>query len=147
VTSKPESKTPPDAPARHSQRLDKWLWHARVARTRTLCARLVETGKVRVNRAPARKPATNVSAGDVLTLVVRGQVRIFKVLACGLRRGPAAQARALYEDLSPAPVKPEKGPAPPQAPALREKGSGRPTKRDRRRIDSWLSGNEDGSGR
>ncbi|GBE43608.1 heat shock protein 15 [bacterium BMS3Bbin10] len=143
MTLKPESKTLPDVSAIGNQRLDKWLWHARVARTRTLSARLVETGKVRVNRAPVRKPGRSVSAGDVLTLTIRGRVRVLKVLACGRRRGPAAQARELYEDLSPPPVKREKGPAPLQAPAQREKGSGRPTKRDRRRIDSWLSENED----
>lgn len=146
MTSKPESKTPPEVSARQNQRLDKWLWHARVAKTRTLSARLVETGKVRVNRALTRKPSRSVGAGDVLTLVVHGRVRVLKVLACVLRRGPAAQARELYEDLSPAPVKREKGTAPLQAPATREKGSGRPTKRDRRRIEAWVSENEDATG-
>ena len=96
-----------------------------------------------MNRAPVRKPGRSVSAGDVLTLVVNRRVLVLKVLACGLRRGPAAQARELYEDLSPAPVKRERGPAPLQAPALREKGAGRPTKRDRRRIVRWLSAHED----
>lgn len=143
MTSKPESKTPPEVSGRAKQRLDKWLWHARAAKTRTLSARLVETGKVRVNRVPVRKPGRSVSAGDVLTIVIRGNVRVLKVLACSLRRGPAVQARALYEDLSPVLVKREKGPAPRPAPALREKGSGRPTKRDRRRMDSWLSANEE----
>ena len=143
MTSNPELKTPPEFTGRKSQRLDKWLWHARIAKTRTLCARLVETGKVRVNRAPVRKPSRTVCPGDVLTLVVHSRVLVLKVLACALRRGPAAQARELYEDLSPPPVKRDKYPALLSATALREKGSGRPTKRDRRRIVAWLSANED----
>ncbi|MFQ5626100.1 MAG: hypothetical protein ACE5FM_05540, partial [Methyloligellaceae bacterium] len=58
---------------------------------------------------------------------------------CGQRRGPAAEARELYEDMSPAREERGSSAAPPPAPALREKGAGRPTKRDRRRIDTWLS--------
>lgn len=143
MTSKAGQKTPLDAAVRAKQRLDKWLWHARVAKTRTLCARLVETGKVRVNHTPVRKPGRNVTAGDVLTVVSHARVLVLKVRACALRRGSADQAGQLYEDLSPPPVKREKGPAALQAPAQREKGSGRPTKRDRRRIEAWLSENGD----
>jgi ribosome-associated heat shock protein Hsp15 len=90
------------------QRLDAWLWCARLAKTRADCARLVEKGSVRLNRQPTDKPHARVGPGDVLTIAVgqgdRATIRIWRVLALAERRGPAPEARALYEDLSaPAP--------------------------------------------
>jgi ribosome-associated heat shock protein Hsp15 len=122
----------PDQHEGHStQRLDKWLWFARMAKSRTLAAQLVQDGKVRVNRAKVTKPAQTVRPDDVLTIVVRGNIQVLKVLAPGLRRGPPAEARQLYEVLSasgsPAPVQP--------GPVQRARGSGRPSKRDRRLLD------------
>jgi ribosome-associated heat shock protein Hsp15 len=116
------------------QRLDKWLWFARVVKSRTLAAALVETGKVRVNRVRAEKAAQSVRAGDVLTVSVHKAVRVLKVLAPGERRGPAAEARMLYDDLTP-PAVPAGGAGAAPATAAREPGTGRPTKRDRRAID------------
>jgi len=85
------------------QRLDIWLWHARVARTRGLCARLVAAGAVRLNRQPIDKPHARVRPGDVLTLALgsaeRGLVRVLRVQALAERRGPAPEARQLYEEL------------------------------------------------
>lgn len=87
-----------------SQRLDLWLWCARVAKTRAACATIAERGQVRINRQPTDKPHAKVRSGDVLTLAVggaeRGSVRIWRVLALAERRGPSAEARLLYEDLS-----------------------------------------------
>lgn len=120
------------------QRLDKWLWYTRVAKTRTLATRLVETGKARVNRTRATKASRTIRVGDVITLMIHEQVRILKVLECGTRRGPAAEARELYEDMSPPPTKREKAPMRPAPAALREKGAGRPTKRDRRKMLAWM---------
>ncbi len=118
-----------------TQRLDKWLWFARLARTRTLAARLVEGGKVRVNREKVLKPAHIVKPGDVITAALGGRVRVARITDAGLRRGPAEEARALYEDLSP-PMMPA-GPQPePSGPASHPFGIGRPTKRDRRRLDA-----------
>lgn len=118
------------------QRLDKWLWYARIAKTRSLATRLVEAGKARVNKARVSKASRVVRPGDVITLAVHEQVKVLKIIACGVRRGPAPEARELYEDLSPPPVPRVRRlrilPA-----AQREKGAGRPTKRDRRRIDAW----------
>lgn len=128
----------PEGAARDGQRLDKWLWYSRIAKTRTLATRLVESGKARVNSARVRKASRTVGAGDVITLVIHEQVRVLKVLACGVRRGPAAEARELYEDMSPPPAPREKRTQPPPRPAQREPGTGRPTKRDRRQIDAWL---------
>lgn len=82
------------------QRLDKWLWYARVARTRTLAARLVVEGHVRLNGQHVDQPARNVRPGDVLTIALEREVRVLRVLAPGVRRGPAPQARLLYDELS-----------------------------------------------
>ncbi len=130
-----------------SQRLDKWLWFARVVKTRTLAASLVDSGKIRVNKVKVSKPSHNIRSGDVITATVARRVRIFKVCATGVRRGPATEARTLYEELTPATVPimsqgqkssgaDKSADAPMSQPsALRDVGSGRPTKRDRRQID------------
>ena len=82
------------------QRLDKWLWFARVVKSRTLAARLVCDGYVRVNGIRVGTPARAVQAGDVLTIALERQVRVMRVLGGGERRGPFAEACLLYEDLS-----------------------------------------------
>jgi ribosome-associated heat shock protein Hsp15 len=81
------------------QRLDKWLWHARVVKARTSAAALVEAGHVRINGVREKSPAHPVKAGDVLTIGLDRGVRIFKVVGFAMRRGDASAARALYEDL------------------------------------------------
>jgi ribosome-associated heat shock protein Hsp15 len=81
------------------QRLDKWLWCARFMRQRADCARLVAEGRLRVNRQPTDKPHARLRVGDVLTLPLRGEVRVIEVLALGVRRGPAEDARLLYRDI------------------------------------------------
>ncbi len=113
-------------------RLDKWLWYARVVKSRTLAATLVEEGKVRLNRERITKPSQSVRVGDVLTISVGPRVRILEVAAIGTRRGPASEAQALYIDRAPPPP-PESEPAP-LASVERAAGAGRPTKRDRRQI-------------
>ncbi len=84
---------------RPTQRLDKWLWHARLCKTRGLAAEIVAGGKVRVNGRPVRKPATAVGAGDTLTVVLAGRVRVLRVTGLPERRGPAPEAQAHYTDL------------------------------------------------
>jgi ribosome-associated heat shock protein Hsp15 len=83
-------------------RLDKWLWQARFFKTRGLSGALVGAGRVRINGAKTAKPAHPVGPGDVLTFPQSRTVRIIRILALGARRGPASEARALYEDLAPA---------------------------------------------
>lgn len=83
-----------------SIRLDKWLWFARLAKSRSLAARLCTEGRIRVNRIVVTKPATALRLGDILTLPQGGQIRVVRLVAIGLRRGPAAEARCLYEDLT-----------------------------------------------
>jgi ribosome-associated heat shock protein Hsp15 len=116
------------------QRLDKWLWFARIAKSRTLAAKLVSEGHVRVNSARIDIPAKAVGPGDVLTVSLPRDVKVLKILASGSRRGPFEEARLLYEDLSSPP------PAGDQAIQMpkREAGAGRPTKRERRALGAWL---------
>ena len=81
------------------QRLDKWLWFARFAKTRTLAARLVSEGSVRLNGVRCETPAKLVGPGDVLTVAAPHVTAVVRVLAAGERRGPAPEARLLYEDV------------------------------------------------
>jgi ribosome-associated heat shock protein Hsp15 len=81
------------------QRLDMWLWCARAAKARSDCARLVEEGAVRLNRQPTVKAHAKLRIGDVLTMALRGEVRVWRVMALAARRGPAPEARLLYEEV------------------------------------------------
>src|SRR5262249_4885505 len=105
-------------------------WHARVVRTRTQAAELVNSGHVRLNSVRVDAASRVVRAGDVVTVALDRTVRLLKVLGFADRRGPPIQGRALYEDLPPPP---KSDPAPSRA--HREPGAGRPPKRDRRAID------------
>jgi ribosome-associated heat shock protein Hsp15 len=112
-------------------RLDKWLWFARFCKSRTLAAKLCAAGRVRIEGEIIYKAHHLVRPGDVLTFPLGPHIRVIRVLQLGMRRGPAAEARQLYEDL--APPKPAATMAPGAAP--REPGSGRPTKAERRAHD------------
>ncbi|MGH6715282.1 MAG: RNA-binding S4 domain-containing protein [Bradyrhizobium sp.] len=81
------------------QRLDKWLWHARVVKARTSAAALVGAGHVRVNGIREIAPGHSVKAGDVLTIALDRSVRVLKVVGFAARRGDATSARVLFEDL------------------------------------------------
>ncbi len=136
----------PDSGAQTSQRIDQWLWFARIAKSRTLAQALIERGKVRVNRIKIEKTSTTVKPGDVLTLSLGPRVISIEILGIGSRRGPASEAQALYRDL--APLRPRapstsqlsKGPVADGSivrQAIRLDGSGRPTKRERRLTDRF----------
>jgi ribosome-associated heat shock protein Hsp15 len=81
------------------QRLDKWLWHARVVKARTSAAALIEAGHVRLNSAREKAPGHSVKIGDVLTVSLDNSVRVLKVVGFAERRGDASAARLLYADL------------------------------------------------
>lgn len=81
------------------QRIDKWLWFARFAKSRTLAAKLVEDGFVRVNGQRAENPAKAVAVGDVVTVAVARTTAVVRVQGLGQRRGPAPEARLLYAEL------------------------------------------------
>lgn len=92
--------------ARPTLRLDKWLWQARFVKSRSLAAKLIEGG-MRVNSLRIAKPSYAVGAGDVLTFALGARVRVVRIVDLGTRRGPAPEAQALYEDLSPPPPEPD----------------------------------------
>ena len=81
------------------QRLDKWLWHARVVKARASAAALVEAGHVRINGTRETAPGHAVKAGDVLTIGLDRTVRVLKITGFCERRGDAVSARRLYDDL------------------------------------------------
>ena len=89
--------------AEASLRADVWLWRARFCKTRSLAARLIEEGRVRLTRAGVEtrldKPARAIRPGDALVFAVAGRLHAVRIEALGERRGPAAEARTLYSDL------------------------------------------------
>ncbi len=111
-------------PAPESLRIDKWLFHARFFKTRSLAAKLVSEGRLRVDGTPISKPSRMVVPGATLTFPQGDAIRVIRILAMGTRRGPAPEARELYEDLSP-PERPSRDPSAPQADV-------RPSAKDRR---------------
>lgn len=120
------------------QRVDKWLFFARVVKSRTLAGKLAEAGKIRVNSNKINSASYQVKVEDVLTITLERKILVLKILAPGEKRGPYVEAKELYEDLSPEPVKRDaSGFVPP--PAQREPGSGRPTKKERREMDKFRS--------
>lgn len=121
-------------------RLDKWLWAARCFKTRALAAEACEQGRCEVDERPA-KAGQRLRVGQRVVVRTPGGERVLEVRALSDRRGPAEAARQLFVDHSP--------PPPPRDPLarllaepvfVRERGSGRPTKRDRRRLDQERRG-------
>jgi len=125
-------------PTPASQRVDTWLWHARLFKSRTVAGDMVSAGKVRLTRfgvtSKIGKTASPVKPGDELSFYKGRDLKVVKIVSCATRRGPAPEAQALYEDLSPPPISREKRKS---APAQREEGSGRPTKKERRALDEF----------
>ncbi len=122
------------AEAQAKLRIDKWLWQARFFKTRSLAAKQVSGGHVRVNGNRALKPAQAVGPGDVLTFSQGRAIRVVRIEALGERRGPATEAQTLYADLSEKRDKPLDNP--------KFEGKGRPSKKDRRAIDLSRRSNE-----
>ena len=120
-----------------SLRLDKWLWYARFFKSRSLATQVSAKGRIRINGKVIRKAHQGLHIGDVLTFSKGHDIRVVRVVNLGSRRGPAAEAQALYDDLDP-PMPRKKSDA--GAPAQRERGHGRPTKRERRETDRFRGG-------
>lgn len=117
--------TNPEKGSVASLRLDKWLWHARFFKTRSRSAEVVSGGHVRVNSRPVSKASFAVRPGDTLTFAQGRDIRVVRILGISDHRGPAADAQALYDDLSP-----------PAAPAPKNAGAptaerGRLSRKDR----------------
>jgi ribosome-associated heat shock protein Hsp15 len=81
-----------------ARRIDQWLWFARLAKTRTLAAKLIADGACRINKARISKPSHPIAPGDVLVFAHAGRVRVLTVQATGHRRGPASEAATLYSE-------------------------------------------------
>jgi ribosome-associated heat shock protein Hsp15 len=121
-------------------RIDKWLFFARFFKSRSLAATLCAAGKVRINRLPIQKAHHAVRVGDVLTFPQGRAIRVVRIAALGARRGPAEEARALYEDLAPSAPQPAEPSATAPLAGVRAAGAGRPTKADRRAIERLHNG-------
>lgn len=117
-------------------RADKWLWYARFFKTRSLASKVCNAGKLRIDGELVSKAHQKVKPGDVLTFPQSRHVRVVKVVSLASRRGPAAEAQDLYEDLKP-PSAEGRLPKTPgaRAPVGRAPGAGRPTKQERRALD------------
>ncbi len=115
------------------QRIDKWLWFARVVKTRTAAQKLVAGGRVRINGERHQTVSRQVATGDVLTIVLGRGIRILRVKAPGRRRGPADEARTLFDDLTPPEAARPRSGATQPAPAPDQ----RPDRRDRRAIRAF----------
>lgn len=110
-------------------RIDRWLWAARLFKTRSLASRACGSGHVKINGRSV-KAAKPVRSGDRLEVTTPAGLRVLEVLALADKRGPAAVARSLYEDHTPAVEPAERVPST----GARARGAGRPTKRDRRLL-------------
>lgn len=120
-------------------RVDKWLWHARFFKSRSLATAMVAAGRLRIDRQPVSKAHTSVRPGSVLTFPQGDDIRVIEVLAIGKRRGPAAEARTLFNDLEPPQPRSRADPRP-VTPGARSRGAGRPTKKERRDTDRLKGG-------
>jgi len=114
-------------------RLDKWLWAARFFKTRSLAGREARAGHIRLNGRHVAKASATIAPGDVLTFPKARRVLVVRVLVLDDRRGPFETARTMYEDLTPPDAPPEGSVS--GASAGRPRGSGRPTKAERRALD------------
>ena len=118
-----------------TQRLDKWLWFARVVRTRTASAELVSRGKVQINGVKITKPGHVVKLDEVVTVILQEKLRLLRVAGFAERRGNAEAAATLFVDLTPRPTAPTPETSHEPKQGQRDAGSGRPTKRQRRDLD------------
>ena len=129
MSSRPGSEAGPAGPA---VRVDKWLWAVRVFRTRTAATTACNAGRVTIGDEPA-KPAARISAGDIVSARRADRLVVYRVLEPIEKRVGAKLVEAVAEDLSPPKPPTDRSTAPPGG--ARERGRGRPTKKERRDID------------
>ncbi|WP_416407732.1 RNA-binding S4 domain-containing protein [Agrobacterium rosae] len=134
-----EKQQPHDA---GRQRLDKWLFFARMVKSRSLAQSYILSGNVRVNGNAVRQSSHLVKPGDRLELFFERSNKLLVVLASGERRGPYEEAKLLYDDQTPPPAPGDR--MTPLEQAMREPGSGRPTKKERRALDRFISDSGEG---
>jgi len=120
-------------PNQQAQRIDKWLWHARFFKTRSLAQKQVVTGKIRVDTEKISSPSRKILAGNVLTITRERDIKIIEILSIADKRGPFSEAQLLYNDLSPPKPEIEKQEATKES-MSRIQSDGRPTKHQRKQI-------------
>ena len=122
-------------------RLDKWLWYARFFKTRALASKAISNGRFRLDGDLMSKPHRQANCGQVLTFSQGARIRVVRIKALGLRRGPAKEAALLFDDLAPIlPAVGNKKLSPSPTFENRQAGDGRPTKRHRRETDRLKAG-------
>ena len=122
-------------------RLDKWLWYARFFKTRALASKAISNGRFRLDGDLMSKPHRQAKSGQVLTFSQGTRIRVVRIKALGVRRGPANEAALLYDDLAPVmPATENKKSVAVLAFEERQVGGGRPTKRQRRETDRLKAG-------
>lgn len=115
-------------------RLDKWLWHARFVKTRGLAQNIITGGKLRLNGQKCDKASAKLRIGDELSFVAHDRLYIVRVEALSTRRVSAPEAQTRYSHIQePENLKPPRA----QQDGQRERGQGRPSKKDRRQLDAW----------
>ena len=118
-------------------RLDTWLWYARFYKSRSLSSKAILSGKLRLNSNKIIKPASKIKINDVLTINHVNAVRIIQIQSIGSRRGPASEAQALYNDLSPDVTAASKSKD--VSEKSKKDTNKRPTKKDRRILDKIVA--------
>jgi ribosome-associated heat shock protein Hsp15 len=119
-------------------RLDKWLWAARFFKTRSLAGKLISAGRLRIDGDIMSKPHRQARTGMVLTFPQANAIRVIRIKALTQYRRPAVEAVLLYDDLDPPKPASETKSDTIKAGMIRDPGSGRPTKKDRRAIDRLM---------
>ncbi|MEE2745651.1 MAG: RNA-binding S4 domain-containing protein [Pseudomonadota bacterium] len=120
-------------------RIDQWLWFARFLKSRSLATKLCLSGKIRVNGELISKAHRKIRQGDVLTFPLNRDIRVIRIQQLSGRRGPSKEAQTLYEDLNPPRSEHQVGGLGRHLPfEQRKKGSGRPTKSNRRAVDRLM---------
>jgi len=115
------------------QRIDKWLFFARMTKSRSVAQSVIQSGHVRINGEPVKQPSYPVKPGDRIDLALERRNVVLVVKLPGARRGPFEEAKLLYDDLTPPAAETKRLSALEQA--VRTPGAGRPTKKERRAID------------
>jgi ribosome-associated heat shock protein Hsp15 len=127
-----------DTAERAGPRLDKWLWTARFFKTRSLASKLISSGRLRLNGTIMSKPHRQAQLDMVLTFPQGDHIRVIRIAGFSERRGPAVDAVQLYEDLAPPEPASQHRKDEIKTGSMREPGTGRPTKKERRAIDRLM---------
>ncbi len=120
-------------PSRQTQRIDKWLWHARIFKTRSIAQKQITTGKIRVDKEKISNCSRKIIASNVLTITLQRDIKIIEVIGFAKKRGPYSDAQLLYNDLSPPKLEKQKQEQTKES-MSRIQSDGRPTKHQRKQI-------------